>query len=669
MNAPTRPPTSSFAARWRLALRLALRGLAASRNRTASAIVALGIGVAAIAIRPAAVSLHRALLVSGLVFIIATALALQSSPVEQQRRNERLLVLLGASSVARRRVHLAEQLLVSLVATILGLIVGALLAFVRGDQLSVLTAVMGGVVLPALLAWLEIAQGFPARPGLPRTTLALSPVKQGGYTLAGLTLIGFGTVLPAGSTTYNDLGWTLWPGLLLVATGLSLLTSVVRPYLVGLVAGRAPFPGVRLAARFSRRTWAGEAAAVRVTAMATVIVVALSILGAGFTAREDRRRAAFPVHQITVGLHDNEVVVTDPTAFPGITANGARLDVAALRKRLPNALVDTLTTPTRPLGGDPESTGGPSVPALEVVTPPGRTRLSQGTMAIATPEVLQALGLQRFTSDLDDGRALALDPQMVDAAGTIALTPSRLASDATSRPVHVPAIVVSPDRAASRLPSVLISSRSLTELPAGMDLGQTATLGIVVSLPGPATEREVAIVRAATGPDADVAAGGTVDHERLDATRLDAADSVLRQRSDRSAAIFSMSALVLAAALLALRFATLANRSDDEVLALLGARRTTRRAVEAWRAGLMTATGVALGLTTGVAASAAGLAIYNHHSRFTQATPLPPIPFQLPAELAILGALPVAAALLALAATAGKHLGTRPPQRLVVRDT
>lgn len=657
--------------RWRLAFRLAVLGLGASRNRTITAVVALAVGVGAVALRPATSSpdLRAALLTSGFAFIIVTALALQSSPVAPQRRNEQLLDVLGAPSLDRRRVHVAEQLVIGLPATALGLIGGALVAFVRGDHLAIVLALLGGLVLPVVLAWLEIAQGFPARAGGPRPNRDRSQMVQIVYAGAGTMLIVVGTVVPASSTSFDQLSWSLWPGLLLVAGGLSVLTTLLLPHVARLLTRFAPFPAARLAGRFSLRTSGGTVAAVRLTAMATVWVVVLSILGASFTAREAQRRASLPVRQITVGLHDDEVIVSEPVTYFGLVGDQVRVDLPALTEQLPGAVVADLRTPSQPFdtGEAPAATAG--LPLLLVDTPPGATRLSRGTVALATPDALRALGLERFAPAVNEGQALALDPQMVNAAGQVALTSPSIGPENEHVSVELPAVVVSPDRAATHLPSALVAPEVFARTHPGVELDQGLSLGVVVRLPHAATDREIATVRDAAGSLLQVDAGATIDHERLDATRLDAADGVLAERGERQAAIYSISVLVLAAALLALRFATLANRADDEALALLGARRSTRRAVEAWRATLLTVTGVAMGLATGVAASAAGLAIYNRESRFNTAVLLPPIPFRFPAELAMLAAVPFLAGLLTLVATAGRHLGAKPPPRLVVRDT
>ncbi len=651
-----------------LAARLGVLELREDPARTAFALVAMTAGVLAVAVDPSNTVVGASSALAGFVVVAATASAMTSSPTPESEQRSTLLRALGATDRTRAQRVRAAVMLVALPATVLGLLAGILVGIACHTGVRILWAALAGVGVPLLFTGLRTSDAGVhgdegAATGRPRTGALVARLGAGVFALA------IGALFPGSSETFSDLNLALWPGLAAVGVGVVLLAPPTRRGAARL-AERLPLGrSGTLAARLLGRPGGGTDVAVGLAAITTAIVVVLSVLGTGFTTRETRRRAALPVHTFTAGTTTNQIVGRNANLldlFPS-----AQPDVASLTASLPGAHVAVLRTPGIP-SGDTLPTEPPTPrptellqPQLDVCPAAGVTMLGTGEVALATPAVLSALGLESFAPVLARGDALALDPGVLrDGAHVGLLCRTSDGAHTAAAGIELPATLASTTRVGAQLPSVLVSAETLHAH--GVPTTSQVTLGVVASLPHAPSEADVAAVRAALPQSATVEPGDTADLTRLDATRLDDAASVLRTATDRRAATVTAVVLMLAVILLTLRFAAIARRQDDDVLALLGARVGTRRAREAWQSGLLATTGILLGVVSGLATSALGLFVYNHRGRFSGKT-LPPIPYQVPAELLLLLAVPLFAAVITAATTRGRTRAAE--QRLLVRPT
>jgi hypothetical protein len=277
-------------------------------------------------------------------------------------------------------------------------------------------------------------------------------------------------------------------------------------------------------------------------------------------------------------------------------------------------------------------------------------------VVLATPDLVRALGLERFEADLAQGRALVLDPNVMTgdfSSVDLRMSGSILDPGAPEGArVSLSAIEVEEFASATRLPAVIVGEQTFQE---EFGIGADRILrGAVVRLPHPASRAEVDAIAAAVPPSVSstVLRGDDVDVEVREEGRLDESGSVfIRSSTEALGGVLLVGALGLAALLVGLRFAALANRAEDDLFEVAGAPSSTLRRITAWQGALVTVVGVVLGFAVGLAGTASGIARYNASGRGE----LPPIPFGVPTPLLVgLVVLPLAGAAVAWA-SAGRR--------------
>jgi hypothetical protein len=316
---------------------------------------------------------------------------------------------------------------------------------------------------------------------------------------------------------------------------------------------------------------------------------------------------------------------SSPTALPGDTAD-------AVRRAVPGARVAGVEVLPLSIAGDP----------LEPRTYPF-------PVAVGTPGVLTALGLERFTGDLAAGRAVALAPgAVVDGQVTL----RGMSPVVSGWSLRLPARLVQRQVVPQYEPSVLVpvSVAESVQAAAGAPEGwpDVNPAALVVGSDRAFSDGEVQAIQDAVGLLA-VFRGGTPVPGVLDGNRLDDSYAiVVESAADVRLAVAVSVIMTLVALAVALRLAALTGRPDDELLDVLGARPATLRRAAVGQALVVGLLAVPLGTAVGVVAARAGLDAYNGEGRFVDGVELPPIPVGVPTALVVGAALvPLAAALLA----------------------
>jgi hypothetical protein len=461
----------------------------------------------------------------------------------------------------------------------------------------------------------------------------------------GVLLVVSAALLSRGLRALWELDLTLGPLLGVAALGLLL----ALPPLVGWIGGwlararSVPIALAGTALRARRRLLAPAAA---LGAVAAMFVAVQAVVGLGLAEREQQRRAQLgDAGRFTAGLSDRDVFVGEdrpPWLFASLAFTAAApSDMAtavpdgvadAVRAAVPGArVVDVEVLPLK-IDGDP-------------LLP----RTQPFPVAVGTPELLAALGLDRFAGDLDAGRAVALAPGTVVeghvtlrgmegvASGWYESLPARLVQRRVV-PQYQPWVLVPP--------SVGASVRAAAGAPDGWPSVNPAALA--VGSERSLSDDQLRAIRAAAGPLTVIRGGhrvpGVLDHDRLDSSYAIVLDTPADVRLGVALAVV----VTLVALAVALRLAALTGRSDDELLDVLGARSATLRRAAVGQALVIGLLAVPLGAAVGVLAARVGLDSYNGGGRFADGVELPPIPVGIPTALVVGAALvPLATALLA----------------------
>jgi hypothetical protein len=545
----------------------------------------------------------------------------------------------------------------------LGIVVGVLASqFVGHAGHQWLAPALIGSIVPIAVA--ALVGGRDDGSLLPRARSARRARISGTVRLLGAGfLVLCGIALPGSARSWFDLDLTLVPGLILIGIGLALIAPMLLAAAGRVLATAAPRPSAHLAGRLAvdHRRALGPAACL--VAAGTAAVVVQAVLGTGLVAREAHRRATLTLR---AGTRSDQVIVdaaalrrlgpytsvpTGPPEDLGLTLQ----EIARLRDAAPGAVVAPVVVPMSAAAAQGQlSVGAPLLLALgAAVSVDPRIDAGNGRVALATPELLRALDLERFAREVTAGRALVLDRSVPVSNGMVTLSytdPEQLNTGSA----RMPALVVGGAAIPTRLPAVVVAESALrSQVKIGPD---RATFGAVLRLPHPASRAEVDAIASAV-PANVVLAGDAVDVDRLEDTRLDAASSVVvRSSADVVGGVLLVGLAGVVALLVGLRFAALAHRAEDDLFEVVGAPGATLRRIAAWQGALVTVVGVSLGAAVGLIGTASGIARYNSKGRGE----LPPIPFDVPGPLLVgLLVLPVAGAAIAWAA-AGRRPAVDP---------
>jgi hypothetical protein len=610
---------------------------------------------------PAAGELAEGYVQAGTLLVATVAAGVASAVDRRELRAMASVDLCGASRVQRRLVVVVEAVLLGLVALPLGVVIGSLVGAIADDGAPLVsTAVPVAVGVPALVGL------FAARVRTRVTVVDASPDSPGDRGHQGIDLlrcvIGLTFVVGAALSSRHlrafwELDLILWPLFALAALGLLLaLPPVVGWIGSGLARARSvPLALAGSALRDRRRLLAPAAA---LGAVAAMVVSVQAVVGLGLASREQSRRERFgDGDRLTAGLSDHDVFVgrvAPPSLFDGLPFVEHAPSSATSPTGLPPEVADAVRA----------AVPGARVAAVEVLPvrvsgDPVQPRTQAYAVAVGTPQLLAALGLERFAGDLAAGRAVVLDPGAV-VDGEVVLRGIDVAVPGWSQ--HLPARVVQDRVVPQYQPSVLVPSpvgdsvRAAASSPDGWPNVNPAALA--VGRDQPFSDADVrAIATAVHGVPAQnagagmlaVARGGSrvpgvLDHNRLD----DSYAIVVESPADVRLAVGVAVAVTLVALAVALRLAALTGRSDDELLDMLGARPATLRRAAVGQALVIGLLAVPLGATIGILAARVGIDSYNSSGRFADGVELPPIPVGVPLALVLGAALvPLATALLA----------------------
>jgi hypothetical protein len=641
-----------------VAVRLAWTNLRATPGREAFTAGALAVGIALMG----GVRAEPALVTVGVAVVVVTALGAARIPDPVRLRTAAMLSLVGASRSVRRRIVVVDVGVSALLAVGPGVLLSTVVSRIaddRGNAWPATPAAVGAaVVVAALVGGGGEETVFRPLQGVGRARLTVL-VR---LAFAG-PLVALGILAPGTARSWFDLDLTLIPGLVLVAIGLSLVAPMLLLAVGRLLARVGRRAGTHLAGSLVIDRRRALAPAACLVAAGTVVVVAQAVLGTGLAEREADRRATFDLRagtgaeQVTVEVGGRTgqglfgLPAPDPDSEPYSLSDE---DVAAIAAAAPEGIVAPYAVPfTR---------ASPQAAYISVpkVVPDEPFDEDRNHVVLATPELLRALRLEAFEPDLAAGRALVLDPSVMSGDESVALWTSGVIVDPNDNGVQVksvPARLVDGFGNATRLPAVIAPAPVLQET---FGLGPDRILrGAVVTLPHPASGAEVDAIASAVPPSlsSTVLRGDTVDVDVREEGRLDASGSVfIRSSAEALGGVLLVGGLGLAALLVGLRFAALANRAEDDLFEVVGAPPSTLRRIAAWQGALVTVVGVVLGFAVGLAGTASGIARYNSSGRGD----LPPIPFGVPTPLLVgLVVLPLTGAAVAWA-SAGRRPAVDP---------
>jgi hypothetical protein len=571
----------------------------------------------------------------------------------------------GASALQRRLEVLVEGVLLGLAALPLGLAAGAgLCALAGADGPRVLPTVATALVVPGLVTL--FAGRVRTRVTVVDATADSGVPGGAGRRIDGLRLLaGVGCVLTAALLSrrlraFWELDLAIGPLIVLAAVGLVLaLPPVVGWVGGGLARARSvPLALAGTALRDRRRLLAPAAA---LGAVAALVVAVQAVVGLGLAEREQARREHVgATSRLTAGLSDRDVFVGRTSGLLGFGWLGALGSVPPAPGTLLNpAVPDGLARQVQAAVPGARVAEVDVLPVQVLGDPLVPSALSH-RVAVGTPELLAALGLERFAADLDAGRAVALDPSAVVDGG---VTLRGLHQLAPSWRRSVPARVVQRRVVPQYQPAVLLSAAMAIEVrsvvPVADDWQVINPAALVVGFDRAASAADLAAIETAVhavpdtpgavGAPLSVVSGGHRVIGALDEDRLDESYAVvLESPADVRLAVGVAVAVTLVALAVALRLAALTGRPDDELLDMLGARPATLRRAAVDQALVLGLLAVPLGATIGVLAARVGLDAYNGSGRFADGVELPPIPVTVPASLVVGAVLvPLVAALVA----------------------
>jgi hypothetical protein len=647
------------------ALQLVGAGAVAAPQRVVAAVAGHAAGLAMMTASGVAGHLDVAYLQGGSLLVATVAAAVAAAVDRRELRAMAAVDLCGASALQRRLVVVVEGVLLGLVALPIGLVAGVVIGTAAGvDDLQPMPAALTAVLVPALVTLVA---------GRVRTRVAVvdaaaDPVSDATArrrldvlrVVVGVACVAVAVLLSRELRAFWELDILLGPLFVLAALGLVL----ALPPVVAAVGGwlsRARWVPVALAGSGLRERRRLLAPAAALGAVAAMVVAVQAVVGLGLAEREQARREKLgDPDRFTAGLSDSQVYVgrVSPivTFLWAASRGGPSLrDGLAAELGVPDGAADAVRTAVP----GARVAGIEALPA-DVVGDPLVPSALPYRVAVGTPELVAALGLERFTADLEAGRAVALDPSVV-VAGQVTLTGGPLAQPQWLQ--TLPARLVQRRVVPQYVPRVLVPPSVAREVDARAgvpgDADPMPSIGLVVGRDRAFSADELAAVAAAVDRVPDPALGGSASLGvvpggepvgfALETNRLDSSYAiVLDSPDDVRLAVVVAVMLTLVALAVALRLAALTGRSDDELLDVLGARAATLRRAAVAQALVLGLLAVPLGAAVGVVAARLGLDAYNGRGRFADGVELPPIPFGVPAAL-VVGALvvPLAAALVA----------------------
>ena len=652
-----------------VAASLAWAGVQAAPQRTVAAVAGHTAALAMVASSPAAGGLGEGFIEAGILLVATVTAGVAAAVDRRELRAMASVDLCGASRSQRRLVVLVEGVLLGLAALPFGVVAGAAICAVADQGAPRIQATVGiAAVVPGLVALFAgrirtRVTVVDASRDLPR-----SPAARHGFDLLrcllGVGLVVGAALLSRSLRAFWELDLVLGPLFALAALGLLLaLPPVVGWIGSGLARARSvPIALAGGALRDRRRVLAPAAA---LGAVAAMVVAVQAVVGLGLAEREQTRREQLgDASRYTVGLSDRDVYVgwdSPPVLFAGMPfLMYAPTSVASalpsrmadeVRAAVPGAHVADIEVLPLRIDGDPLQPTRPAYP-----------------VAVGTPELLGALGLDRFAGDLAAGRAVALDPGAV-VDGHVALHGYEVVLPMWSR--RLPARLVQDRVVPQYQPSVLVPPTigEDVRVAAGRPEGWPSVnpVALAVGSDRAISADELAAIQLAVdrvpadGPGGSVLplvdrgssqVAGALDHDQLDNSYA----IVVETPADVRLAVGVAVAVTLVALAVALRLAALTGRPDDELLDVLGARPATLRRAAVGQALVVGLLAVPLGVAIGVSAASVGLDAYNGRGRFADGVELPPIPIAVPSAL-VVGALlvPLAAALLAGLVTHHRH--------------
>lgn len=687
-------------ARIEVALEAARAGLRTNRRRTATAVTGLALAVAVTSAGWRAEALGGGGVITGALLLGVIAAAVAAAVDPRQLRASAVLDLGGATRGQRRLVVVLEALVLALAALPFGVVGGEAVVAVAGGRRAPLAGVvvvgLGVPVLVALFAGRARTRvtAVDARGEGRHRARRLAPGGLAAEALVGVLAVWAGWALAASADDWFDLDLFLWPGLLLAGLGLGLLL----PALVELVTAgldRLPWLVANVDGALLRSRRRLLTPALLLGTVAALAVAVHGVLGAGLAEREQRRHRYLDGFRFTAGLDADQVIVAPGSLF-GLEQQLAGLGVDGEPTSLPR-LVDEAEARLRAGYPGAEVTGIDLLPRVTAVGDPRLPDPDGRDVAVATPELLAALGLERYAPDLAAGRAVALDPTVVRGDGTalvelpsdggssgdvgvvdgggggdgfgVGVTQTMVVAPAGDDGPRgaVPAVVADLDAVPLRLPALLVPPGSglpdgdepVLDDRDGLAQGPNA---LVVRLPGavaPGDARQMAdLVRAGGGftstailPTTEVEAwaGDAAETYPYDHGRLDDTGTVgLRRPGEVRSAVAMVGLVALLGVFVTLRLAAVTRRSDEDVIEALGARPATLRRLAVLQATVLAALATSLGLGVGIALTRLGIGDYNRVGRFGSPDVLPPIPVVVPGALWVgLVAVPVVAGVVA----------------------
>jgi len=636
-----------------VALDAAAAGLRTNRRRTATAVAGLALAVAVTSVAWRAEALDGSGVVTGALLLAVISAAVAGAADPRQLRAAAVLDLAGATRAQRRLVVVLEALVLAAAALPFGIAAGEVAVAGTGGR----RAPMAGVVVVGLAVPVVVAL-FAGRARTRVTAVDARGVASGGRrrpaaradvfrTVLGGLAVWVGLTVASAAEDWFELDLMLWPGLLLVGLGLGLLLpAVIAQVADGL--DRLPWLAANIVGALLRARRRLLTPALLLGTVAALAVAVHGVLGAGLAEREARRQRYLDGFRFTAGLDADQVIVANPT----LTLLEQHLVDPATEVVVLPRLVAEATARVQAEYPGAEVTGVDFLPRVAAV---GDLRLPDPdgrSVAVATPELLAALDLDRYAPDVATGWAVALDPTVVDddVARLRLHGDTDAASPAGTDGIFVPAVLADLDTVPLRLPALLVPPD--TDLPDGDEPVLDGRDGIVqgpnalvVRLDRPAGRDDAARIAGLVGaagaaPGAAVHgevaawAGGTAERYPYENGRLDAAESVgLRRPGEVRVAVLLVGLVALLGLFVTLRLAAVTRRSDEDVVEALGAHPATLRRLAVVQATVLAVLTTSLGLGVGIALTRLGIGDYNRGGRHFGGEVLPPIPLVVPGAL------------------------------------
>ena len=611
------------------------------RRRTTTALAAAGgVGAALLLAAPSTASRGGVSLdLAAVILMVSVPATLAAGTHPDQRREAALLSRLGCGRLVQR---LAVTLAVTAAVTVPAwLTTVAASALTEADPNRADTAVFLVAALPFLGAWLTSGARLPDLVPDRRRPRARTRL-QGAI---GLVLVVLGCLAPGAVTSGSSLELGLPIALILAFAGLFVLSPLLVAGL-GRVAARQSGTAVRLAGAAVRDASRALTVPVAVTAAAACLLVVQSMVGAGLHQREQARVAAIEALGPTTAGTSARVVVAggnlgraweaDADVGPATAEHPGKDVASSARAAAPAARVAEIRRLAyqprsgRAVYGDITRSDGDDWPLDRAAR-----------VAVATPELLAALDID---PTLATSRwALVLDRRTLRGDGTVRLAEipadisAQMGADESGWPVRtLPARTLETGGVPTALPAVLVPR---TLVPPGI---RSNVAGAVVAFDRRPRETQVVAVASATGL-ATVRGDQPVD---LAATnRTDDTGAVwIRSSGDVVGLVATLGTATVAALVLAQLVMALTHRRDDDLLAVLGARRSALTAVAAVRGVLVALVATAVGASVGIGGTLIGLARYRSTGRFAEVDALLPVPTRWPIPMVVgLVALPLVA--------------------------